>query len=74
MLSSEAHATIISIETAEAMAIDGVHSIVTAEDVPGENAIGAVVRDEEVFARKTVHCIGYPVAMVLATTQVCMFN
>ena len=69
MLSTEAHARILHVDTAAALSMPGVHSVVSATDVPGKNAIGPVERDDEVFASKVVKCIGYPIALVLAATQ-----
>ena len=108
VLSTEAHADIVSIDTSVALALPGVHSVVTSDDVPvrivcatstecvscslslhtcspqvwtniltcnavrlqGSNDIGVVVRDEEIFASKTVRCVGAPIALVLASSQV----
>ena len=70
VLSTVAHARIKSIDTSAALALPNIHSFVSAKDVPGSNAIGPVVRDDEVFASETVQCIGYPIGLILATNRV----
>ena len=42
------------VDATKALDMPGVHDIVTAADVPGENQIGAIFHDEEVFASKEV--------------------
>jgi len=66
LFSPVAHARIISINTARASAIPGVHSIIIAEDIPGQNQIGHVIKDEPLFPTETIMYIGQPLAMVLA--------
>ena len=36
----------------------GVAGFFSAKDVPGDNRIGAVVHDEELFAEEVVTCVG----------------
>ena len=50
--------------------VPGVEGVFTAEDVPGHNDTGAVVHDEELFATKEVVCIGQPLGIVVAATEV----
>ncbi|KDD74612.1 molybdopterin-binding domain of aldehyde dehydrogenase, partial [Helicosporidium sp. ATCC 50920] len=40
-----------------------------AADVPGSNAIGPIVRDEELFASEEVHCVGQIVGVAVAETE-----
>lgn len=56
--SSVPHAHLISVDAFKAMAMPGVVGFYCHKDVPGSNSIGAVVQDEEVFASKTVTCVG----------------
>src|SRR5690606_20734810 len=49
-----------------ARALEGVHAVLLAEDVPGLNDVGAVVHDEPLLAADEVHYFGQPVACVLA--------
>ena len=34
--------------------MEGVHSYVSASDVPGDNTLGVIIHDEELFATKEV--------------------
>uniref|UniRef100_A0A8B9KI88 Xanthine dehydrogenase/oxidase n=1 Tax=Astyanax mexicanus TaxID=7994 RepID=A0A8B9KI88_ASTMX len=67
--STKAHAHIISIETAEAMAVPGVVAFISAKDIPGSNKTGPVVSDETVFADNKVTCVGHIIGAVVADTQ-----
>ena len=61
-----AHGKICSLDLSAAHAMSGVHAILTAHDIPGENQIGGIVQDEPLFATNEVHYIGQPIAVVLA--------
>lgn len=63
-----AHGRISSLDTAAAAAAEGVVRVLTARDIPGENQIGTIFADEPLLADATVHHVGQPVAVVLATT------
>lgn len=58
ILSRKAHARILSIDDSEAKASPGFAGIFLAKDVPGDNKIGPVVVDEELFATEFVTCVG----------------
>ena len=60
------HARILSIDIAAALATPGVHAVLTAEDVPGRNAVGLEYDDQPVLARDVVRYEGEPVALVAA--------
>ncbi len=64
-----AHGKLISVDSAEAMAMPGVVRIFTAKDIPGENQIGGIVPDEELLASTHVHFCGMPVALVIAISD-----
>jgi xanthine dehydrogenase large subunit len=64
-----AHGKLVSIDTSEAAAIEGVVRIFTAKDIPGENQIGGIVPDEELLAADHVHFCGMPIALVVATSD-----
>ncbi len=64
-----AHGKIISVDFEYAKNMKGVKSIFTYKDIPGENQIGGIVPDEELFAEKEVHFIGMPVAVVIAESK-----
>lgn len=63
------HARILRIDTAKAEAVPGVHAVITAKDIPGDNAHGIVIKDEPVLAAEKVRKIGEPLAVVAAETE-----
>ncbi|XP_072032537.1 xanthine dehydrogenase/oxidase-like [Amphiura filiformis] len=67
--STKAHANIIAVDTEAALAIEGVHTYVSAADVPGDNMIGVIIHDEELFATKQVHCVGQIIGGIVAENQ-----
>lgn len=67
--SSIAHGKILNIDLSAALHSEGVKAIFTAKDIPGENQIGGIVQDENLFADDDVHFIGHPIAFVVAETQ-----
>ena len=64
--SQVAHGKILKLDFAEALLMKGVRGIFSAKDIPGENQIGGVVRDENLFAEKELDYIGHPIALVAA--------
>ena len=51
VLSTKPHAKLLGVDPSEALKLEGVLRYVGSVDVtPERNAIGAIVRDEEVFA------------------------
>ena len=64
-----AHGKITRLDLTEAMASKGVARIFTHADIPGENQIGGIVRDEVLLAEDMVHFCGMPVAFVVATSD-----
>lgn len=64
-----AHGDLISIDSSDANKIRGVKDILAAKDIPGENQIGGIVPDEELFADKKVEFIGQPITLVVANSQ-----
>jgi xanthine dehydrogenase D subunit len=62
------HARIISIDTAPAFDVPGVHAVLTHRDVPGRPLYGMKVVDQPVLAIDTVRYEGEPVAIVGAET------
>lgn len=65
-----AHGKIIKLDFTEALNVSGVHSILSASDIPGDNQIGGIILDEELFASKEVHYVGQPIALVIANDRV----
>ncbi|ATW27675.1 xanthine dehydrogenase family protein molybdopterin-binding subunit [Candidatus Formimonas warabiya] len=63
------HARIISIDTAAAEAMPGVHAVLTAKDIPGINIFGLAIQDQPVLARDRVRMMGDAVALVAADSS-----
>ncbi|KAG0345404.1 hypothetical protein BG004_003729 [Podila humilis] len=71
VLSSRAHAKIVSIDTSAALAHPGVKAYYGHKDVPGNNIWGAAMfDDEEIFASEEVHCVGQIIGVIVADNQV----
>ena len=64
--SPHAHARIVGIDVAEAVAMPGVHAVLTHEDVPGKKLYGLEFADQPVLAINRVRYFGEPVALVAA--------
>ncbi|WP_433443190.1 xanthine dehydrogenase subunit D [Nonomuraea sp. CA-141351] len=62
------HARVVSVDAAAALALPGVHAVLTAADVPGVNRYGLEKRDQPVLAEDVVRYAGEPVAVVAADT------
>jgi len=66
--STRPHAKIVSLETGEALKVAGVERIFTARDIPGENLVGIINKDQPVLASERVRYAGEAVALVAAAT------
>ena len=64
-----AHGELLNINIKDAGKINGVRGIFTAGDIPGENQIGGIVPDEELFATDRVEFIGQQIAIVVADSN-----
>jgi CO/xanthine dehydrogenase Mo-binding subunit len=62
--SPHAHARIVSVDIAEALAMPGVHAVLTHADVPGAKRYGLELRDQPVLAIDRVRYFGEPVVLV----------
>jgi len=62
-----AHARIVSIDASAAVAVPGVHAVLTAGDIPGDNNTGTILHDEPLIPPDEVSYHGQPVAWVVAT-------
>ncbi|TDQ54449.1 molybdopterin cofactor-binding domain-containing protein [Actinorugispora endophytica] len=60
------HARLLGVDTAAALALPGVHAVLTHEDVPGEKRYGLEYADQPVLAFGKVRYKGEPVAIVAA--------
>jgi len=63
--SQQAHARIVACRTDAALALPGVHAIVTGADIAGTRWDG-IVKDETMLARDKVRYVGEPIAAVAA--------
>lgn len=68
LVSPHAHARIRAIALDRARAMPGVAAVLTARDIPGENQIGMVIKDEPLLAQDKVCYVGQPVAIVVGRT------
>ncbi|MGH3006714.1 MAG: molybdopterin cofactor-binding domain-containing protein [Gaiellaceae bacterium] len=66
--SPHAHARILEIDISQAVAMPGVHAVLTHEDVPGDKRYGLEFRDQPVLAFDRVRYFGEPVGVVAAET------
>jgi CO/xanthine dehydrogenase Mo-binding subunit len=64
--SPHAHALITGIDISAALAMPGVHAVLTHEDVPGQKHYGLEFADQPVLAIDRVRYFGEPVALVAA--------
>lgn len=61
-----AHGLIKSLDLTEANSFSGVKYIFTYKDIPGQNQVGGIIQDEELFAEDKVEFIGQPIALIVA--------
>ena len=64
--SVHAHARIAEIDIAAALALPGVHAVLTHADVPGQKTYGLEFPDQPVLAGDRVRFFGEPIAVVAA--------
>ncbi len=67
--SKVAHGIIKEIDLSKAMAMPGVHRIISYKDIPGENQIGGIIPDEPLLAETEVHFIGMPILLIIAESE-----
>ncbi|MGB9660511.1 MAG: xanthine dehydrogenase family protein molybdopterin-binding subunit [Moorellaceae bacterium] len=63
------HARIKSIEVSAAKALPGVAAVFTAQDIPGPNRVGIILKDEPILADDKVRRVGDPLALVAAEDE-----
>ena len=61
---------IISIDTIKAKNINGFCGVFTAKDVPGDNQVGVIVKDQPLFADKIVRYIGDSIGIAIGETEI----
>ena len=67
--STKAHARLISVDHSVASKCDGFVAFLSHKDVTGNNHIGAVVKDEEVFVTEEVRHYGAVIGVVICKTH-----
>lgn len=72
VLSTHAHAKIISVDASSALAMKGVYGYVSHSDLPSPKANwwGTVLLDEVFFAVDEVVAFGQPIGMIVAQTKI----
>ncbi len=63
-----AHGVIKKADFSEAEKTPGVVAVFTAKDIPGENQIGNIIRDETLLAENETEYIGEPIAIIVAVS------
>ena len=63
------HARIVSIDTSAARDMDGVHAVLTHEDIPGRNLHGVFITDWPVLCADKVRYAGDAIAIVAADSE-----
>jgi xanthine dehydrogenase molybdopterin binding subunit len=66
LFSPVAHAFIKKLDITHAQALSGVTAVITSKDIPGENQIGHVIKDEPLLPESEIMYVGQPLAMVLS--------
>src|SRR5919198_1181219 len=64
--SPHAHARVLEIDISQALAMPGVHAVLTHDDVPGAKTYGLEFADQPVLASDRVRYFGEPVAPAAA--------
>ena len=63
------HARLLGIDASPALELAGVHAVLAAQDVPGENQVGLVDSDQPLLPEETIRYTGDAVAIVVAETR-----
>ena len=67
--SPAAHGKIKKLDIEAAKNSPGVAALFTWRDIPGENQVGGIIRDEPLLAENEVHYMGQPLVLVAADTK-----
>lgn len=62
------HGIIKRIDVSKALQMEGVRAVLTADDVPGANNHGIILKDEPVLVKDRIRKVGDPIALVAADT------
>jgi xanthine dehydrogenase large subunit len=68
-LSARAHAAIMGMDLSKVLAAPGVVAVFTAKDIPGDNNVAPVFRDDPLFADGVVEYAGQAMFAVVAQTR-----
>ncbi|MCO5400998.1 xanthine dehydrogenase molybdopterin binding subunit [Ralstonia soli] len=68
-MSTQAHARIVNMNLERVKAAPGVVAVFTSGDIPGTNDCGPIIHDDPILATDTVHFIGQPMFIVVATSH-----
>lgn len=68
VMSTEAHAKLLSVDMEDASQMPGVHRVITVNDLRGKNEFGPNVQDELCFAEDFVTTVGQVIGIVVAET------
>ncbi|QUP53370.1 xanthine dehydrogenase molybdopterin binding subunit [Ralstonia syzygii] len=68
-MSTQPHARIVNMDLARVKQAPGVIAVFTSADIPGTNDCGPILHDDPILATDTVHYIGQPVFLVVATSH-----
>jgi xanthine dehydrogenase large subunit len=68
-MSTQAHARIVNMDLDRVKAAPGVVAVFTSSDIPGTNDCGPIIHDDPILATDTVHFIGQPMFIVVATSH-----
>lgn len=60
------HARLVKVDCHAARTMHGVAAVLTAKDIPGENCVPVVFRDQPLLATDTVRYVGEPIALIAA--------
>ncbi|KAI0235297.1 Xanthine dehydrogenase/oxidase [Lamellibrachia satsuma] len=69
VVSSKAHARLISVDASDALQMPGVIDFISHKDVPGKNCFGCIVPDQTIFAVDKVLYQGQIIGAVIAETR-----
>ncbi len=64
-----AHARLKGVDPSPALKMPGVHAVIVAGDIPGENQVGCVDKDQPLIPQDRIRYTGDAVAVVVADTE-----
>ena len=57
------------LDFSKALALSGVERIIRLKDIPGNNQLGAIIKDEPLFTEDELHFIGQAIALIIAENE-----